>query len=174
MLELERGQSSLSESEKWIVNSERDNQSSGLGDSLSVDYGLEELSQQIVERLLARIQDGELHVDDHDHDHYIHNDGTIIDHEDWLRPQGTNRWEAPCSHSRWWSPWDDDHHDASNDVMMLRFKMNNNNDHNDLQVVSPTGDFFLQARSRSKADNDKIISMLITLWWFCCCWYGFN
>merc|ERR1719365_475185 len=39
--------------------SERDNQSSGLGDSLlAVDYGLEELSQQIVERLLARIQDG--------------------------------------------------------------------------------------------------------------------
>ena len=36
-------------------HSERDNQSSVLGDSL--DYGLDELSQHIVERLLARIQD---------------------------------------------------------------------------------------------------------------------
>ena len=47
-----------------ILHSERDNQSSGLGDSLAVDYGLEELSQQIVERLLARIQDGEIDADD--------------------------------------------------------------------------------------------------------------
>ena len=37
------------------THSERDNQSSVLGDSL--DYGLDELSQHIVERLLARIQD---------------------------------------------------------------------------------------------------------------------
>ena len=36
-------------------HSERDYQSSVLGDSL--DYGLDELSQHIVERLLARIQD---------------------------------------------------------------------------------------------------------------------
>ena len=37
------------------THSERDNQSSVLGDSL--DYGLDDLSQHIVERLLARIQD---------------------------------------------------------------------------------------------------------------------
>ena len=51
-----------------LLSSERDNQSSGLGDSLAVDYGLEELSQQIVERLLARIQDGQYGAD-YDH-HY--------------------------------------------------------------------------------------------------------
>ena len=38
---------------------------------MMVDYGLEELSQQIVERLLARIQDGDHYDDDdHDDDHY--------------------------------------------------------------------------------------------------------
>ena len=48
-----------------ILSSERDNQSSGLGDSLApVDYGLEELSQQIVERLLDRIQDGDYNYAD--------------------------------------------------------------------------------------------------------------
>ena len=52
-----------------LLSSERDNQSSGLGDSLlAVDYGLEELSQQIVERLLARIQDGEYGADNDPHD----------------------------------------------------------------------------------------------------------
>ena len=51
-----------------LLSSERDNQSSGLGDSLlAVDYGLEELSQQIVERLLARIHDGEYGADNDHH-----------------------------------------------------------------------------------------------------------